>query len=84
MVAILTKFQRVDSLGPGDPYIEGILLKGPYLSCVSMAGRALLAGYPRIMCQNTWKTLDKSVTFHLFYTKATVWIDADSQAVRIF
>ena len=26
-------------------YIEGILPKGPYLPCVSMAGRALLAGY---------------------------------------
>ena len=29
------------------PYIEGILPRGPYLPCVSMAGRALLAGYPR-------------------------------------
>ena len=28
-------------------YIEGILPKGPYLPCGSMAGRALLAGYPR-------------------------------------
>ena len=27
--------------------IEGFLPKGPYLSCVSMAGRALLAGYHR-------------------------------------
>ena len=27
--------------------IEGILPKGPYLPCVSMAGRALLAGYHR-------------------------------------
>ena len=27
-------------------YLEGILPKGPYLPCVSMAGRALLAGYP--------------------------------------
>ena len=27
-------------------YIEGILSKGPYLPCVSIAGRALLAGYP--------------------------------------
>ena len=26
--------------------IEGILPKGPYLPCASMAGRALLAGYP--------------------------------------
>ena len=29
--------------------IEGILPKGPYLPCVSMAGRALLAGYHRNM-----------------------------------
>ena len=28
---------------------EGILPKGPYLPCVSMAGRALLAGYPGII-----------------------------------
>ena len=28
---------------------EGILPKGPYLPCVSMAGRALLAGYHRIL-----------------------------------
>ena len=30
------------------PYYDGILPKGPYLPCVSMAGRALLAGYHRI------------------------------------
>ena len=29
------------------PYIEGILPKGPYLPCVSIAGRSLLAGYHR-------------------------------------
>ena len=29
-------------------YFEGILPKGPYLPCVSMAGRALLAGYHQI------------------------------------
>ena len=29
------------------PYIDGILPKGPYLLCVSMAGRALLTGYHR-------------------------------------
>ena len=27
------------------PVFEGILPKGPYLPCISMAGRALLAGY---------------------------------------
>ena len=30
-------------------HIEGILSKGPYLPCVSMAGRALLAGYHRYL-----------------------------------
>ena len=30
------------------PHHDGILPRGPYLPCVSMAGRALLAGYPRI------------------------------------
>ena len=29
-------------------HFEGILPKGPYLPCVSMAGRALLAGYHRL------------------------------------
>ena len=32
----------------GDGHYEGILPKEPYLPCVSMAGRALLAGYPRL------------------------------------
>ena len=31
------------------PYYEGILPKGSYLPCVSMVGRALLAGYHRIL-----------------------------------
>ena len=31
------------------PYIDGILPKGPYLPCLRMADRALLAGYPWIM-----------------------------------
>ena len=29
------------------PHVEGILPKGPYLPCVSMAGRALMAEYHR-------------------------------------
>ena len=33
-------------------HIEGILPKGPYLPCVSMAGRALLAGYPRYLSKD--------------------------------
>ena len=34
------------------PHVEGILPKGPYLPCVSMAGRALLAGYPRCILEH--------------------------------
>ena len=37
-------------------YIEGILPKGPYLPCVSMAGRALLAGYHRYVPNETHRT----------------------------
>ena len=29
------------------PYIDGILLKGPYPPCLRMADRAILAGHPR-------------------------------------
>ena len=37
---------------------EGILPKGPYLPCVSMAGRALLAGYPQYTnCFSSTKTI---------------------------
>ena len=32
------------------PYIEGVLPKGSYLPCVSMAGRTLLAGHHRHAC----------------------------------
>ena len=34
-------------------HIEDILPKGPYLPCLHMADRALLAGYPRFMHQRT-------------------------------
>ena len=37
------------------PYFEGILRKGPYLPCVSMAGRAILAGYPRFSGLIHWQ-----------------------------
>ena len=36
-----------EEVGHQGVYIEGILPKGPYRPCVSMAGRALLAGYRR-------------------------------------
>ena len=46
-----TGILKVCSLPPHKQQIdiECILLKGPYLPCVSMAGRALLAGYHRII-----------------------------------
>ena len=34
-------------------YCEGVLPKGSYLPCVSMAGRALSAGYPRFVLYGT-------------------------------
>ena len=30
--------------------VDGILPKGPYPPCLRMADRALLAGYPRMLC----------------------------------
>ena len=44
-------------------YFEGILPKGPYLPCVSMAGRVLLAGYPRFVfriVRSLWNLTDTS------------------------
>ena len=38
-------------------YYEGILPKGSYLPCVSMAGRALLAGYHRISMSPQRRTI---------------------------
>ena len=38
-------------------YIEGILPKGPYLPCICMAGRALLAGYHRHVFHSTGPSL---------------------------
>ena len=40
---------------------EGILPKGPYPPCVSMAGRVLLAGYPRIF---KLRKLNRSLDTH--------------------
>ena len=43
-----TSMAWYDDMGQNaDTDIEGILPKGPYLPCVCMAGRSLLAGYPR-------------------------------------
>ena len=44
-------------------YVEGILPKGPYLPCVSMAGRALLAVYPWYVVEARFKTLATTPAF---------------------
>ena len=44
---VLTCYNKVDF--PKNTHMEGILPNGPYLPCVSMGGRALLAGYHRYM-----------------------------------
>ena len=46
-VPVMTQFVFSNILIIDNPYIEGILLKGPYLPCISMVGRVLLAGYHR-------------------------------------
>ena len=40
-------------IGRNHTYIEGILPRGPYLPCVSVAGRALSAGYHRHQSADT-------------------------------
>ena len=47
-----------------EPQIEGILPKGSYLPCVSMAGRALSAGYHRNTVEWCYTTLKYYVTLH--------------------
>ena len=37
-------------------YTEGILPKGPYLPCVSMAGMAFLAGYHPYIDNSYWNS----------------------------
>ena len=39
--------------------VKCIVPKGPYLPCVSMAGRALLAGYLRYVCCLTYVCMEK-------------------------
>ena len=51
------------------PHIEGVLPKGPYLPCVSMAGRARLAGYPRYMRHWIRSALVQIMAWRLFDAK---------------
>ena len=48
------------------PHIEGILPKGFYLPCVSMAGRALFAGYP-------WLQLDDTHWYAFLFLKTFIF-----------
>ena len=47
-------------------HIDGILPKGPYLPCIGMAGKALLAGYPRYMVTCAASVLATSRLIHCF------------------
>ena len=59
----------------GRPYIEGILPKGPYLPCVSMAGRALLVGYPRhsLLVNRHVTCIGIMHAYHRFIVNDKVW-----------
>ena len=57
---------------------EGILPKGPYLPCLHMAGRALLAGYPQnqsLNPQNTSHILPSQVSYGMYFVKIFKEID---------
>ena len=63
-------------------YSKGILPKGPYLPCVSMACRALLAGYPRFMVwpktevsliQQQWRYLTIALNLHYYFQIFSQW-----------
>ena len=60
----------------GNAYIEGILPKGPYLPCVSMAGRALLAGYPRYALGN-WVIIGSDYGLLPVGCQAIAWTNAE-------
>ena len=49
---------------------KGILPKGPHLPCVSMAGRALLAGYPQLFFLPQW--LECYMYYHIILDSVTL------------
>ena len=51
-------------------HIEGILPKGPYLPCVSMAVRALLAGCPRYTLNCCCKIILNPVGIYIFFLQS--------------
>ena len=58
-------------------HIEGILPKGPYLPCVSMAGRALLAGYPRCTLDKARLPIDLWDEHHFPLVSRTIFLVCD-------
>ena len=63
-------------------YSEGILPKVPYLPCVRMAGRALLAGYPRFivwpktevsLIQQQWRYFTIALSLHYYFQISSQW-----------
>ena len=63
-------------------HIEGILPKGPFLSCVSMAGTALLAGYHRYDIDDTTSNLVFHGTLYYIFLDFT-WL-LNSVLIRYF
>ena len=47
LLSVDSKSQRTQPHLHDPTHINGILPKGPYLPCLHMADRALLAGYPQ-------------------------------------
>ena len=53
--------------------IEGILPKGPYLPCLHMTDRALLAGYPRNIVDTVLESLFYGQPGSLYATRSVSW-----------
>ena len=63
------------------PDFEAILPKGPYLPCVSMAGRALLAGYPRFekTLRDTLFNFLENMNLEPWFTFVSVFLSQSTQ-----
>ena len=70
----VTKMKKIDVS------VEDILPKGPYPPCLSMAGRALLAGYPLsvpsskfLLAVQQYKLLDNNISAWIINVKLESW-----------
>ena len=69
---------------PVEYEFEGILPKGPYLPCVSMAGGALLAGYHRIKAYNCLVVFTMWLGVHYWNNARSVNFHCISKATDVF